>query len=915
MIHNIGDKSHSYSENMQTIWNGMLGRMELKALSTVRIQAVRSKVTPKGNDLGALLLTVANSSQKAISCSLAAQFISGDKIFTRKQRTTIQPGTQQIAFPLPANLKRWSEFDPALYQTRIAIKEKGGIDIWKSTMGFCSPGANDTYITINTQPTFMRGNIDNCHFPLTGHPPMDKAGWERVWKIYKKFGLNQVRFHSWCPPEAAFAAADEAGLYLQPEAGVWIDGWMKKRVPSSPDGISDDNPTVRDYVGREMKRIIDAYGHHPSFVMFCIGNELGSSDFETLWQLVEQTREYDGGTRLYSASTARKLNAEVDDFFVSHRNPKGMMRNLRGARSNWDYDAVKAGAPTTPMILHELGQWPVYPDWTEIHKYTGVVEARNFEYFKESAIENHVIKQDVVFQQSTGKFSVRIYKAEIESALRSSTYAGFSMLGLQDYMGQGEATIGILDMFYDLKPGTITPKEYREFCNQVVPLARFPKYIWLSGETFKVDIQLFNFSNEAITQPLKWKLVSNQGKVIQQSTFNAVDIPKGTLTDIGTASAKIEDTRPLQCKLTVEVPGTEYKNSWPVWLYPADASTETPTRVEVVDALDKQTLQHLGAGGTVLLMAADNMTKANSRRNGFMPVYWSQGWFPGQPKTLGLLCDPAHPLFTHFPTEDYCDWQWNDIINGSSSMLLDDLSADYQPIVQPIDDFHTNHKLGTIFETRAGKGKLLICTYPLQDKLNSPACKQLYSALLTYAASKDFQPTHTLPSEWLTQHFVSIGKAKTSTKPPVGSGKAALWVKVADHANKERSNLPYNAAIDQVKVKDDGYRYTLTADGAWKDSGGCFAFGKELTLSIDLPKGVEGTLYIRFNDANQNGRSGKLLFENRETILKNHADKKGVWVEFKTMREDALDNRLQLKATVIDGPNLQIDELIFIPEN
>ncbi len=913
MIHNIGDKSHSYSENMQTIWNGMLGRMELKALSTVRIQAVRSKINPEGSALGSLLVTVENSSNQSISCTLGIQFINAGNKLTASQKATLKPGTQQLEIPLPANLKRWSEFEPNLYPTQVAIKEKNGVDIWKSTMGFCSPGSDGTHITINTQPTFLRGNIDNCHFPLTGHPPMDKAGWARVWAIYKQFGLNQVRFHSWCPPEAAFAAADEAGIYLQPEAGVWIDGWMQKRVPSRPKGISDKNPTVRDYVGREMKRIIDTYGHHPSFIMFCIGNELGSSDFKILGQLVEQTRKYDGGTRLYSCSTARKLQPEIDDFFVSHRNPKGKMRKLRGAKTNWDYDEVKPGAPTTPLILHELGQWPIYPDWNEINKYTGVVEARNFEYFKKSAVENKVINQDIAFQHATGKFSVRIYKAEIESALRSSTYAGFSMLGLQDYMGQGEATIGILDMFYDLKPGIITPKEYREFCNQVVPLARFPKYIWLSGETFEADIQIFNFSDAAINSPINWKLASNAGKIIKQGVFTSAKIPKGTLAKVGTASAKIEITRPLQCKLTVEIPGTEYQNSWPVWLYPATPSTQPTDRVEVVNSLDKETIQHLQSGGTVLLMASENMTEVNSRKNSFMPVYWSQGWFPGQRNTLGLLCDPTHPLFAHFPTESFCDWQWNDVVNRSSSMLLDDLPAGYLPIVQPIDDFHTNHKFGTIFETRAGKGKLLICTYPLQKNLKTPACKQLYSALLTYAASKEFQPQVALPSNWLEKNFSFTRRAKGNTKTAVESDKAALWVKVADNATKEKRKLPYTAAIDQVKAQESGYRYTLAADGVWKDSGGCFAFGKELTLTIDLPKGVEGTLHILFNDANCTGRNGKLLFENREETLKTHSEKKGVWVKFKTMREDALDNRLQLKATVISGPNLQIDEFIFFP--
>ena len=172
-------------------------------------------------------------------------------------------------------------------------------------MGLCSVANDGTYVTVNGRPTFLRGNLDNCHFPLTGYPPMDKASWRRVWDIYKQFGLNRVRFHSWCPPEMAFAAADEVGIYLQVEAGVWIDSWMRGRVASKPNGISDDNPQVRDFVGREMKRIIDAYGHHPSFVMFCIGNELGKSDFAVLARLGRGLRSLSARSRFRIAFARR----------------------------------------------------------------------------------------------------------------------------------------------------------------------------------------------------------------------------------------------------------------------------------------------------------------------------------------------------------------------------------------------------------------------------------------------------------------------------------------------------------------------------------------------------------------------------------------------------------------------------------
>ncbi len=913
MIHNIGDKSHSYSENMQTIWNGMLGRLELRVLPTVQINAVRSIVNPDGPDTGELVVIVENSGQEA-SGSIHAVF-SGEGSTGSISQTgvTLKPGVQTIRCELPKDLKRWDEFLPNLYDATITVQAGQSRDQWHLKMGFCSVASDGTFVTVNGRPTYLRGNLDNCHFPLTGHPPMDKAGWRRVWDIYRQFGLNRVRFHSWCPPEAAFSAADEVGLYLQVEAGVWIDGWMRGRVPSKPEGISDKNPSVRDFVGREMKRIIDAYGHHPSFVMFCTGNELGSSDFTVLSRLIEQAREYDGTGRLFSCSTARKL-LETDDYYVSHQNSAGAMRGLRGPKTDWSYDAVKRGAPKTPLILHELGQWPIYPTRSEIDKYTGVVEARNLQMFSEKAAQNHLAEQDTAFQRATGKFSTLLYKAEMEAALRSKTYAGFDLLGLQDYMGQGEAMIGILDMFYDLKPGTITPQQYRQFCSPVVPLAQFSKYIWLSGQTLQAKIQVSNFSAGPVNRPVQWRLVNDKKTVIQKGEFASQEIPQGTVTDIGDLSIDLKTEIPLGCKLEVAIEGTDFQNSWPIWIYPETPKTDVPLSVEMVKSLDEAQLKRLQAGGTVLLMASGCMNKSNSHSNTFMPVYWSQGWFPGQAKTLGLLCDPEHSLFEQFPNEGYCDWQWWDIVNNSPAMILNDLPADFLPLVQPVDDFHYNRKLGTIFEGRVGEGRLLVCVYPLLERQDKPACRQLYAALLEYASDDKFQPERTIPVEWLKNNFKPQGKAEVSGQNPIGSETAALWVQVADKAAQAKKNIVYQPALDVVKTSGDGYGYKLSADGAWKDEGGCFVFGKKLSLTITLPKGVQGQLHVRFNDWNRNRRSGELNFENRETTLGDHTGDKGKWVKFNVMREDALDNMLRLQADVTSGPNLQIDEFVFIPK-
>ena len=162
-----------------------------------------------------------------------------------------------------------------------------------------------------------------------------------------------------------------------------------------------------------------------------------------------------------------------------------------------------------------------------------------------------------------------------------------------------------------------------------------------------------------------------------------------------------------------------------------------------------------------------------------MPAFWSMRLF-NQIGTLSILCNPAHPALADFPTEEQSNWQWADILGKftalqsyitageseaftdqlkkewkeqdgrSKSIILNETPSDYRPIVQVIDNYERNYKLGVIFETKVGKGKLLICALNLdQDRANRPAAQQLKKSLLNYAAGNQFNPKFELPLEFL----------------------------------------------------------------------------------------------------------------------------------------------------------------------
>jgi hypothetical protein len=155
------------------------------------------------------------------------------------------------------------------------------------------------------------------------------------------------------------------------------------------------------------------------------------------------------------------------------------------------------------------------------------------------------------------------------------------------------------------------------------------------------------------------------------------------------------------------------------------------------------------------LLLPSNVNPALSRAGKFLPVFWSPVWFPNrQPATMGILCDPKHPALAQFPTEFYSDWQWYDLLDKSRSVMLDSTPPNFRPIVQVIDNFARNGKLGNLFEARVGRGRLLVCTIDLPGLAEkSPAARQLLRSLYGYAGSSAFQPASELAPALLESLF------------------------------------------------------------------------------------------------------------------------------------------------------------------
>lgn len=679
--------SHAYTEDTQTNWNGIIGRIELQLASFTDCKSTET-------------LAGAISSRSVV--------------------------------PLAGAIPSRSVASPSALQMPDFAKD------------FHIEGA---HFYANGHRIFLRGKHDAAVWPLTGHVEMSVEGWMKYLGTCKEYGINHVRFHSWCPPEAAFVAADSLGIYLQPELPFW--GSFDKK-----------DERLMAFLHQEGENILREYGHHPSFRMMALGNELWG-DIDKMKEFVDDFRKiapdkyYTFGSNYYLGyqgikegmdyfTTCRiggeewgKYNTHTrGSFSFADAYDGGMINHFHpNSTMNFDEACDKAGIP---IISHETGQFQTYPDYREIKKYTGVLHPYNFEVFRRRLAAAGMLSQADDFHKASGLWSVKLYKADIEMDLSTRNMAGFQLLDIQDYPGQGSAFVGILDAFMESK-GITTPEEWRQWCSPVVPLLEMEKFCFEDGEKIQAKVKVANYGGTSLYgKKLMWKIGDAEG------VMNIFTYDEG-LIDVGILDEEISADKPAKLNISLNIEGTEARNSYELWVYPKKALEKKG--IIIARDLNQEVVKVLEKGGKVLWMP-DSLPYTVGGL--FQTDYWNYRMFKTicennkkkvSPGTLGILTNPEHPIFKGFPTEMHTNWQWFPVIKESHPLVLDNFAKDYRPIVQVIDNIERNHKLGLVMEWKVGAGKLLVCMSDLEKAAKYPEGKAFYQSVIDYMRSADFNPS------------------------------------------------------------------------------------------------------------------------------------------------------------------------------
>ena len=804
---------HGVSDSLGAGWNGMVGRVELQSHCAVEIKEVRvfTEIIQKK---AIFEVTIENHTKETVGARITIGKEASSQLETlsdsqtildeRKRELLAQCAEGESIVTLSMCYEKettlWDEFSTNLIKGTVILASSFGVEKKEVTFGFVEAKSENGLFFINQRPTYFRGTHFGGDYPLTGYPDCSLSFWKKIMKVLKEWGLNFMRFHSYCPPEAAFIAADEVGVYLQVECGMW-------------NSFEPGDPMLL-IAKKEADRILRAYGNHPSFVMLSPSNEPKGEWLGPLTEFVSYCKTIDS-RKLYTIQSGWPYPMEpskvVDtDYLYFHRSgyglePGGTIRNSVGWKGA-DYRESLKGV-TYPVICHELGQWCSYPDYSIIEKFTGYLRPSNYEVFRASARAHGVESYAKEFQYHSGKLQSLMYKEEIEANLRTPHLYGFELLDLHDYLGQGTALVGVIDAFWEEK-GYLSAKEWNCFCSKTVPLVRLSTYIVESGETITCPVEISHFGEKELSKATIYYELWEGKKQILKKILDTRDIPLGKNLEVGNLTITMpHKVRASGYELRVGIEtkeGQSFINSWQLWCY---QSLKEEIKTESVYCTRDwyEAKRALEEGNKVFFQPTTDTFSYDCPKLKFKPVFWNAQMGPTWARGLGILCDPNHPVFQHFPTKSYAEWQWEEIIEDARGINLSHFGHPISPIVRVIDDWNRNYPLALMLEARVGNGKLLMTTIDFKQeekKAKTLVQSALWKSILTYMESDLFDPKESISYQELNSLYhnnhtmellsvtATLEEEETKDMRVICNGNAEDFMQFSGHPAHIRLEMP-----------------------------------------------------------------------------------------------------------------------------
>lgn len=758
---------HMTSPDTQTNWNGIVGRMELQIKECI----YPDNLQIYAKDPKEVKVTADICGSESGDVQVIIRRKDGDLLY-QGSHSYVQ-GKLYAVVALEGEDLLWDEYHTNLLEAEVLV----GKESISASFGIRKLTTDGRRLLINDNEVFFRGKHDGLVFPKTGYAPMTVAEWKNVFATAKEYGINYYRFHTCCPPDAAFTAADEMGIYMEPELPFW-------GTIAAP-GEEYYNEEEQAYLIEEGFRILRDYGDHPSFVMLSMGNELwgnmerinsflhgykqvddrhfytqGSNNFQFCPAVLADEDVFCGvrlaGDRLFRGSYAmcdapqghiqtcepnsvHNYNEIIAPQTLTEANAVSEDIEIQYGTGTKKVKAVEntgAFIPQVPVISHEVGQYDFFPDFTELGRYEGSQQPLYLEIYRERMEKSGIYEQWKDFFEATGTFAIDCYRREIEAALRTKELSGFQLLDLQDFPGQNVALVGVLNAWMESK-NLITPAKWRMFCNDTVILAELNSFVVKEKEEIRMPVRLSVCNWEAFTGT-ELKYWVNLGEVCLAE--GSLPIVKGItrLKDVGIVAFNIPALKqPGKVHITLQITDTEYVNTYTLWAYPDFEVEITQDKIScgdkevyiaktLVEATTYKELQQT-------FIYTPEQTEEDVEGT-YCTDFWNYPMFRSISEsmnrkvpvgTLGLYIHKDKRLAEYFPTESYSTPQWYKIVMHSHCTVLEG-KENVELLVQPIDNVERCHKLGMLYY----QDGMLVCTSRLWEIKEYPEVKAFAKALL-----------------------------------------------------------------------------------------------------------------------------------------------------------------------------------------
>ncbi len=664
-----------------------------------------------------------------ISISLHRQEEIRSDCFAQKSACT-------MTYSLGETAREWDEYDPNVYELTVYVLRDTHILCEKTSyFGLREFAHEGLKLLCNDKEIFLRGTHDGLIFPLTGYAPMDIESWIHIYGTSMEYGLNHYRYHTSCPPRAAFLAASYLGIYVEAELPFWGDIY---------DQDDENYPKAQqDFLLEEGLRTLDAYGDLPAYFGMSMGNELWGSK-KAINEMMGIMKAHDPRHLYTQGSNNHQFVPSIlpnDDFFCGVRfskerlfrgsyamcdAPQGFVQTKKPG-AYWEYDEMicpsavhkeetesgtiqiqfgtgvkevhvladeQETAVQVPVISHEIGQYEFMPDFDEIEQYRGVLQPENLKTFRERVKQKGLLDDAKNCFAASGKLAVDCYKLELEAALRSANLSGFQLLDIKDFSGQGTALVGILNAFMRNK-GAVTKKKWRMFCSDAVLLPTLDSFVMKSADRIPCNIKLRYYHPETIENgwiEVCWYL---QGQKIKET----IDIPhvhvsgRGLFT-VGELELEVPECENNEmytlcftlCKYAdkasnqkVEITTNEYE----IFVYNETKIGEHTCNDDGICITNdnKEAIKACKEGKAVLLFVCPgSMLPQDIIQGDYCTDFWCYPMFrsisqeakkPVPIGTMGLLVNNTHPALSGFASQEYTTAQWYPIVVHSNPMILD----------------------------------------------------------------------------------------------------------------------------------------------------------------------------------------------------------------------------------------------------